>query len=118
MTAEDRTLGERLLRGTWDLTPTSLEQINEHAAENGIKLEGAVLKFGEQDRLSMIWKTAHETLSNGAMWTIEGMYGTELRVILTEPYQEPNRERLQFLDVDHFVLDPGGEHMIFERRAN
>lgn len=116
MTDEDRRLGERLLMGTWELTSDSLQQVNAHAGQEGVAFEGIVLKFGEQERLSMIWKTRDETVSNGALWSIEGMYGTELRVILAEPNQAPNRERMQFIDVDHFVLDPEGERMIFERR--
>lgn len=117
MSDEDRALGERLLRGAWELTDESIEQVNHYAGENGVEFTGIVLKFGDQDRLSMVWKTVDETLSNGATWSIEGMYGAELRVILTEPNQEPNRERLEFVDANHFILDPGGEHMIFERRA-
>lgn len=118
MSAEDRELGERLLMGSWDLSEESIANVNEGAGEHGVEFEGIVLKFSEQDRLSMVWKTREETLSNGATWSIEGMYGAELRVILTEPNQEPNRERLEFIDVHHFILDPGGEHMIFERRAH
>lgn len=116
MTDEDRRLGERLLLGTWELSAASLQEINARSSQDGIIFEGIVLRFGEQERLSMIWKTEDETVSNGAHWSIEGMYGAELRVILAEPNQEPNRERMQFLDVDRFVLDPEGERMIFERR--
>lgn len=117
MTPADRELGERLLLGTWDLTDASLEEANAMRGDDYVPLEGAVLSFGPRQRLSMIWKTATDTVSNGLVWEIEGMYGLELRVILTEPNEGPTRERMQFLDVDHFVLDPEGANMRFERRA-
>lgn len=117
MTPAERALGERLLLGTWDLTEESLKEANEMRGDDFVPLEGAVLTFGPRQRLSMIWKTANDIVSNGVIWEIEGMYGPELRVILTEQGEGPTRERMQFLDVDHFVLDPNGANMRFERRA-
>lgn len=118
MTPEERVLGERLLIGTWDLTEAAIEEVNSRGEPGGVQFEGIVLKFSARERLSMIWKTVEETLSNGLYWRIEGMYGPELRVILTEPGLEDvaSRERLQFLDVDHFILDPQGQNLRFERR--
>lgn len=116
MTPADRALGERLLIGTWDLTQESLDAANAMRADGVELFEGVVLSFGARQRLSMIWKTANDTLSNGLAWEIEGMYGPELRVILRESGQGPNRERMKFLSADHFILDPGGEDLHFERR--
>lgn len=117
MTPADRALGERLLIGTWDLTQESLTAVNAMRG-NGVALfEGAVLNFGARQRLSMIWKTATDTLSDGLRWEIEGMYGPELRVILSESGQQPSRERMKFLSADHFILDPGGANLHFERRT-
>ncbi len=112
---ERKRLGERLLIGSWLMAPGTLASINEGAQDDAVTFTDVVLRFSNQWRLTMIWKTAGDMTSYGSDWRVEGMYGTEIRVILTDPSKQESREFMKFMDIDHFILDPEGEALMFVR---
>lgn len=106
----NKKLGERLIIGRWSLSNESLENLDNSGA-----LEGLTLYFGPSGAVHMETALAGDLTTEGGVWRLEGMYGPEVRVILTLTGSSSRRERMLFLDIDRFVLSPQDEALIFER---
>lgn len=110
----DRKLGERLLIGSWKLTEISRERLNTGvpAAQH---LESVTLRFDQGGSVTMVTRFADGSSEERGVWRLEGMYGPELRVILSLVGSSARRERMLFLDIDRFVLSPQDGALGFER---
>lgn len=110
----DRALGERLVIGRWMLAEESLEYLRTNEEMRAI--QRVILRFESTGRMTMRMEYLESRVVAHRQWTLEGMYGPEVRVILRTQDQPAQRERLLFLHVDRFLMfSPQGEALIFER---
>ena len=111
-----RRLGERLLIGRWQLSPESRAALNDQRGD-APPLTTMTLRFDVNGNIAMLMELGEDRYLDRGRWQLEGMYGAEVRVIVTSDDASARRERMLFLHIDRFILSPQDEALIFERRT-
>lgn len=111
----ERRLGERLLVGRWQLSDDSRDALND-ARGDAPPLTTMTLRFDANGNIAMLMELGEDRFLDRGRWQLEGMYGAEVRVIVTSDVASPRRERMLFLHIDRLILSPQDEALIFERR--